>query len=202
MGATRTRLAGAVDELLVSTSPFLVEHCRRSFALALLFAEAGNVRVDVEVLYAGVLLHDLGLTTQYHSDQIRFEVASANTARDLVRVHGMSPARADNVWDVAALHATDGISDAKSPETAIGSSGIASDVTGLGLDGLPAKRIAQIMTTRPGFARPFIDAIVTDLRDKPEVASSTWMTTIAADHIPGFRQYSVEQFALADPFEL
>jgi hypothetical protein len=36
------------------------------------------------------------------------------------------------------------------------------------------------MATRPGFARPFIDAVVTDLRDKPQVASSTWVAAIAA----------------------
>jgi hypothetical protein len=57
------------------------------------------------------------------------------------------------------------------------------------------------MATRPGFARPFIDAIVTDLRDKPQVASSTWMTTVAADHIPGFHQSSIEQLALNSPYE-
>jgi hypothetical protein len=33
----------------------------------------------------------------------------------------MSPARAEKVWDVAALHGTGGISDLKSPETAVGS---------------------------------------------------------------------------------
>jgi hypothetical protein len=31
------------------------------------------------------------------------------------------------------------------------------------------------MATRPGFARPFIDAIIADLQDKPEVADGTWM---------------------------
>jgi hypothetical protein len=59
--------------------------------------------------------------------------------------------------------------------------------------------ISQIMATRPGFARAFIDDIVTDLRDKPQVASSTWMTTIAQDLIPGFQQSSIEQLAFDYP---
>jgi HD domain len=200
--APRTRLARAVQHLLGSSSPrFLVAHCQRSFQLALLFAAAQGLQVDVEVLFAGVLLHDLGLTPTYHSPEVRFEVASANAARAVALEHGMSRRRADKVWDVAALHGTGGIAAYKSPETATGAAGIGADVTGLGLEQFDQDQISQIMATRPGFARPFIDALVTDLRDKPWVASSTWMATIAADHIPEFHQPSIQQLALDSPYE-
>ena len=200
--APRTQLARAVQQLLRSSSPpFLIQHCQRSFQLALLIAAARGLQVDVEVLFAGVLLHDLGLTSTYHSATARFEVVSANAARAFVLEHGMSRKRADNVWDVTALHGTGGISDFKSPETATGADGIGADVTGVGLEQFDQDEINQIMATRPGFARPFIEAIVTDLRDKPQVASSTWMTTVAADHIPGFHQSSIEQLALNSPYE-
>jgi hypothetical protein len=198
----RTRLARAVQDLLRSSSPtFLVEHCQRSFQLALLLAAARGLDVDVEVLFAGVMLHDLGLTPAYHSATVRFEVASANAARAFVLAHGMSRRRADNVWDVAALHGTGGIADFKSPETATGAAGIGADVTGLGLERFDQDQINRIMATRPGFARPFIDAVVADLRDKPQVASSTWMTTIAQDHLPGFHQSSIQRLALDSPYE-
>jgi hypothetical protein len=198
----RTRLTDAVERLLRSSSPtFLVQHCQRSLQLAMLIAPAQGLEVDAEVLFVGVMLHDLGLTPAFHAPDVRFEVASANAAWALAREHGMSRRRADNVWDVAALHGTGGISRFKSPEAAVGAAGIGADVTGLGLEGFDQAEIDRIMATRPGFARPFIDAIVTDLRDKPQVASSTWTTTIASDHIPGFHQASIEQLALACPFE-
>jgi HD superfamily phosphodiesterase len=92
-----------------------VEHCRRSFQLAVLLAAARGLEVDVEVLLAGVLLHDLGLVPAYHSPTVRFEVASANAARAFVREHGMSGERAEKVWDVAALHATGGIAASPAP---------------------------------------------------------------------------------------
>lgn len=197
-----TGLTAAVEEFLRDSSPqFLIDHCHRSFELAMLIAAADGLDLDVEVLFAGVLLHDLGLTPRFHSPEVRFEVASANAARDLVRAQGMDPARAERVWDVAALHATGGIADFKSQEASVGCDAIGTDVTGLGLERFDPDDVARIMATRPGFAGPFIDTIVTDLRDKPEVASSTWMTTIAADHIPGFHQSSVEQVALCNPFE-
>jgi HD domain len=197
-----TRLAHAAEKLLESTSPqFLIDHCHRSVELAQLIVETENIDLDDEVLYVGVLLHDLGLTTRFHSSQVRFEVASANAARDLALAYGMTPARAANIWDVAALHGTGGISDFKSRETAVGSDAIGRDVIGYGLDEFDPDVVADIMDTRVGFAEPFIQAIVTDLQDKYQVASSTWMTTIAAKYIPGFHQGDIQALALADPWE-
>jgi hypothetical protein len=198
----RPRFCRAVDRLLRETSPqFLVDHCRRSFRLAMLVAAARGADIDVEVVYAGVMLHDLGLTPRYHSTAARFEVASADAARAFVRRHGMSAERAEKVWDAAALHGTGGIADAKSPETAVAAAAIDADVTGRGLRQFDQDVISEIMQSRPGFAEPFIRAVVTDLGDKPEVASSTWMATIAQEHIRDFRQNSVEKLARANPYE-
>jgi hypothetical protein len=198
----RTRLAKAAERLLRETSPdFLIDHCHRSVELASLIEAAGSIALDEEVLFVGVLLHDLGLTQRFHSSEVRFEVASANAARDLALSFGMSADRAANVWDVAALHGTGGISDFKSTETAVGSDAIGRDVIGYGLEEFDPDVVARIMETRAGFAEPFIQAIVADLQDKPQVASSTWMTTIAAKYIPGFHQNDIEELALADPWE-
>jgi hypothetical protein len=202
MSTSRTRLAKAAERLLQETSPdFLIDHCHRSVELASLIVTAGGIALDEEVLFVGVLLHDLGLTQRFHSSVVRFEVASANASRDLALAYGMNAERAANVWDVAALHATGGISDFKSTETAVGSDAIGRDVIGYGLDGFDPEVVAKIMETRAGFAEPFIQAIVADLHDKPQVASSTWMTTIAAKYIPGFHQSVIEELALADPWE-
>jgi len=166
-----------------------------------LFAAANELKVDLEVLYAGVLLHDLGLTLQFHSSSVRFEVASGDVARTFVRENGMSPKRAEDVWDVAVLHGTGGIAAYKSAETFAAASGIGADVTGLGLDGFRKDLFDRIMVTRPGFAKPFVDAIVTDLQDKPQVANGTWMALIAEAHIAGFRPISIEALAFDHPYE-
>jgi HD domain len=181
--------------------PFLGNHCRRSYELATLIAAAGKLSVDLEVLYAAILLHDLGLTPRFHSSSSRFEVASADAARSLVRDHGMSPQRSEAVWDAVVLHGTGGIARWKSLETFVAADGIGRDVTGLDLDEFPKDVIHQIMATRPGFAQPFIDAIVADLQDKPQVANGTWMMLIAEAHIPSFQPISVETLAFNDPYE-
>jgi hypothetical protein len=191
-----TRLADAGEELLQDNSlRFLVDHCHRSLELALLIAAASGADLESRCSTPACCCTTSGSSRGSTSPTLRFEVASADAA------HGMDPARADKVWDVAVLHATGGIADCKSPETAVVADAIGTHITGLGLDRFDPDDLARIMATRPGFARPFIDAVVTDLRDKPQVASSTWMATIAADHIPGFGQARVEQVALAHPFE-
>ncbi len=197
-----TRLARAVADFAASAyPPFLAHHCRRSFDLAVLLAAAGKLEVDLEVVYAGVMLHDLGLTPQLHSSSVRFEVAGADAARSFVREHGMPPKRAEEVWDVVVLHSTGSIAAYKSAETFAAADGIGADVTGLGLDDFPKDAIDRIMATRPGFAQPFIDAIVADLQDKPQVANSNWMMLIAEAHIPSFHPVSVETLAFNDPYE-
>jgi hypothetical protein len=197
-----TRLARAVADLAASAYPrFLADHCQRSYELAVLIAATEGISVDLEVLYAGVLLHDLGLTPQFHSSTARFEVASADAARSFVHDHGLSPKRAEAVWDVVVLHGTGGIAAYKSTETLVAADGIGRDVTGLDLDEFPKPVVDRIMATRPGFAKPFIDAIVTDLQDKPQVANGTWMMLIAEAHIPSFHPVSVETLAFDDPYE-
>ena len=118
-----------------------------------------------------------------------------------MRDHGLAPERAEAVWDVVVLHGTGGIAAHKSVETSVAADGIGRDVTGLGLDEFPKDVVDLIMATRPGFAKPFIDAIVSDLQDKPQVANSTWMMLIAEAHIPSFHPVSVETLAFADPYE-
>jgi HD domain len=197
-----TPLARAVGDFAASAYPrFLADHCQRSYELAVLIAADGHVPVDLEVLHASVLLHDLGLTPRFHSPSARFEVASADAARTFVRDHGMSPRRAEDVWDAVVLHGTGGIAAYKSVETLLAADGIGRDVTGLDLDEFPKDLIDRIMSTRRGFAQPFIDAIVADLQDKPQVANSTWMMLIAEAHIPSFHPVSVETLAFADPYE-
>jgi hypothetical protein len=197
-----TPLARAVADFAADVyPPFLANHCQRSYDLATLIANAGHVSVDLEVLYAAIKLHDVGLVQQFHSSSARFEVASADAARSFVSDHGLSPKRSQDVWDAVVLHGTGGIAAHKTVETFVTADGIGRDVTGLDLEEFDQDVIDRIMETRRGFAQPFIDAIVADLQDKPQVANGTWMMLIAEAHIPDFHPISVETLAFDDPYE-
>ena len=63
---------------------------------------------NLELLYAGAMFHDLGLTERYRTSQLRFEVDSANAARKFLLEHDVEKADADKVWLSIALHTTPG----------------------------------------------------------------------------------------------
>jgi hypothetical protein len=51
---------------------------------------ARGLRFDHELLYAGAMFHDMGLTAQHGSADERFEVDGANAARDFLRSHDIA----------------------------------------------------------------------------------------------------------------
>src|SRR6202035_5456585 len=86
---------------------------------------------DPELLYAGAMFHDLGLTPQHSSKQERFEVDGANAARNFLRSHQIPAADIDNVWTAIALHTTPGIPQHMHPVVALVTAGVEMDVLGL-----------------------------------------------------------------------
>src|ERR1700760_5090613 len=108
----------------------LFDHSRRVFLFGALQGRRRGLRPDLELLYAGAMFHDLGLTERYRSSTLRFEVDGANAARDFLLEHGVDEADADKVWLGIALHTTPGVPEFRAPETALVTAGVETDVLG------------------------------------------------------------------------
>jgi len=165
----------------------LAGHCRRSYQFAALIARAEGVEVDEEVLYLGTLLHDLGLARRYDGRE-RFDVRGANVVRALLLDHGMERARAENVWDVIALHATSAMAQHKSPETRIANRGISVDVRGVGADVVPTDAVREVLDEWPrqDFPSAFTRLLIDEVRAHPDTVRFSWLESVAAAHVPGF----------------
>ena len=165
----------------------LAGHCRRSYQFAALIARAEGVEVDEEVLFLGTLLHDLGLARRYDGPE-RFDVRGANFVRALLLDHGMERARAENVWDVIALHAAGAIAQHKSPETRIANRGISVDVRGVGADVLPTDAVREVLDEWPrqDFPSAFTRLLVDEVRAHPDTVRFSWLESVASAHVPGF----------------
>jgi HD superfamily phosphodiesterase len=59
----------------------LVDHSRRVFLFGAVHGRRCGLQPDLELLYAGVMFHDIGLTEPYRTSMPRFEVDGANAAR-------------------------------------------------------------------------------------------------------------------------
>src|SRR5271169_6395665 len=91
-----SKLAREITELVRDTeTPLLFHHSSRVYCFGAIAGRDRGLRFDPELLYAGAMFHDMGLTSQYRSATERFEVDGANAARDFLRSHGISPADID-----------------------------------------------------------------------------------------------------------
>src|SRR5258708_34848341 len=127
-----SKLAQEITELVRDTeSPLLFHHSSRVYFFGALAGKHRNLSFDPELLYAGAMFHDLGLTPKHSSAQERFEVDGANAARAFLRSHGIPQADVDTVWTAVALHTTPGIPRHMHPVVALVTTGLELDVLGL-----------------------------------------------------------------------
>src|ERR1700757_5132764 len=127
-----TKLTREITELVRDTeSPLLFHHSSRVYYFGALAGEHRGLRFDPELLYAGAMFHDMGLTRKHSSQKERFEVDGANAARDFLRSHGISQADIDLVWTAIALHTTPGVPPHMHPVVALLTAGVEMDVLGI-----------------------------------------------------------------------
>ena len=177
----------AHDLLHECCDPQVAAHCERSFQFAALVAADEGVDIDIEVLYIGTLLHDVGLARRF-AGPARFEMRGANAARELLHDAGMDPVRAETVWDIIALHASTAIAAHKSDETRIANRGISIDVRGVGADHLPVAAVRAVLDAWPRseFPSAFSQILIDEVRANPPAVRSSWMEGIAVAHVPDF----------------
>ena len=134
----------ATDILREYSTDLLFNHSIRVYLFA---AEQGGqrkLRFDPELLYVAAAFHDLGLIKKFSSQDERFEVDSANAARQFLKAHNIAEDQVQTVWQAIALHTTPGIPKHMRPEVALLNSGVLLDVLGVGFDRFPAEMREEI----------------------------------------------------------
>jgi HD superfamily phosphodiesterase len=126
-----SKLAREITELVRdAASPLLFHHSSRVYYFGALAGKRRHLSFDPELLYAGAMFHDMGLTPKHSSAQERFEVDGANAARDFLRGHRIAQADVETVWTAIALHTTPGVPRHMHPVVALVTAGVEMDVLG------------------------------------------------------------------------
>jgi HD domain len=149
------------------------------------------LKFDAELLYAGAMFHDMGLTARYSSDHERFEVDGANAARDFLRSRGIAQMDIDTVWTAIALHTTPGIPQHMHPVIALVTAGVEMDVLGIAYnDYSEAERSAVVHALpRPAhFKEDIIQAFYDGIKRKPSTTFGNVKADVLADKDPAFRR--------------
>ncbi len=195
-------LARQATELLRDVgTPLLVAHSLRVYLFGSLRGRHRGLSVDPELLYFGAVFHDFGLTSKYRSQDHRFEIDGANTAREFLRLGGIDESQIEVVWDAIALHTTPEIPWHKRPEIALVTGGVEADVLGDGLNEIsPSDRDAVLAAyPRVDFKRGIVQAFSDGFSFKPATTFGTMNTDVLERTRPEFRRTNFCDLIAANP---
>jgi hypothetical protein len=166
----------------------LFHHSRRVFLFGALQGRRRGLEPDLELLYVGAMFHDLGLTQRYHNSTLRFEVDSANAAREFLLDRGVDKADADKVWLAIALHTTPGIPEFLEPEIALVTAGVETDVLGVGRDDLSVEALAAVVAAHPrtNFKQRILAAFTDGMKRRPHSTFGTVNADVLQHFDPTF----------------
>jgi HD superfamily phosphodiesterase len=171
-----TALVREITEYIRDTEDeLLFNHSRRVFLFGVLQGRRRDLQPDLELLYAGAMFHDIGLTEGYRKSMLRFEVDGANAARDFLLQRGVDEATARKVWLSIALHTTPGVPEFLEPEIALVTAGVETDVLGIGRNDLSPEAIEAVTTAhpRPDFKNRILRAFNDGMKHRPDSTFGT-----------------------------
>jgi hypothetical protein len=185
-----SKLAREITELVQDTeSPLLFHHSSRVYYFGALAGKHRGLQFDQELLYAGAMFHDMGLTHEHSSAHDRFEVDGANAARDFLRRQGISQQDIDLVWTAIALHTTPGIPQYMHPVIALVTAGVEMDVLGLTYPEYSDAEREAVVRAHPRtetFMEDIIQSFYDGIKHKPETTFGNVKADVIKDKEPAF----------------
>jgi hypothetical protein len=187
-----SKLAREVTELVRDTeSPLLFHHSSRVYYFGALAGKQRGLLFDPELLYAGAMFHDMGLTAKHSSGQERFEVDGANAAREFLRSHDITRSEIDIVWTAIALHTTPGIPRHMHPVVALVTAGVEMDVLGLSYQEYSDAARKSVVEAHPRgnrFKEDIIQSFYDGIKRKPDTTFGNVKADVLADKDPTFER--------------
>jgi len=183
-------MARQITELVRDTeSELLFNHSSRVYYFAALAGQKRGLSFDSELLYAGCMFHDMGLTHKCSSACERFEVDGANAARDFLKGYQLSQQDIDTVWTAIALHTTPGIPEHMHPVIALVTAGVEMDVLGLTYplySDAEREAVVKAYPRSAQFKEDIIQAFYDGIKDKPQTTFGNVKANVLADKDPSF----------------
>ncbi len=190
-----SKLCKEITELVQDTeSELLFNHSSRVYYFGALTGLRRGLQFDRELLYSGAMFHDMGLTPQYSSQTERFEVDSADAARDFLKAHSIRQADIDLVWTAIALHTTPGIPMHMHPVIALLTAGVEMDVLGIAYEEFPDAERQAVIAAHPRtahFKEDIIQTFYDGMKHRPETTFGTINADVLADKDPDFQRFNM-----------
>lgn len=200
-----SKMARDLTEMIRDREPdLLFQHSTRVYLFGALTGQRKRLKYDPELLYAGAMFHDIGLTDAYRNSRLRFEVDGANAARDFLRSYGIPEASVETVWDAIALHTTPGIPEHKKAEVALVTAGVEMDVLGFAYEQLTPEQRKAVVAAHPRgarFKKNIIDAFYEGMKHRPDSTFGTVNDDVLAFKDPSFQRTDFCKVILGSAWE-
>ena len=187
-----SKLAREVTEIVRDTeSELLFNHSSRVYLFGTLAGGRRGLKFDPELLYAGAMFHDMGLTKAHSSVDERFEVDGANAARDFLKRHGITQTDIDTVWTAIALHTTPNIPPLMHPVVALVTAGVEMDVLGIAYSDYADTARNAVVQAHPRnehFKEDIIQAFYDGMKHRPDSTFGTVNDDVLADKDSSFKR--------------
>jgi hypothetical protein len=146
---TTPACAHALEVATAWCSPALLNHSVRAYVWAAALGTAEGVAFDSELLFVAAVLHDMGLVDDFDSHTVPFEVAGGSLAWVFAAGAGWPAGRRARVSEVVVRHMWDEVDPADDPEGHLLARSTAIDISGRGVDDLPAGLRAEVLERWP-----------------------------------------------------
>lgn len=203
-GVPDTQLTREATGLLREFStPLLFNHSHRVFFWANELGRETGEKFDVELLFVCAAFHDLGLLKKFSSTADRFEVDSANAARQFLEHHGIPETRIQTAWDAISLHTTPGIGQYKQLEVELLFNGVGLDVLGIGYETFPEDLRKKVVTRFPrvNFKEEIAKAFLGGFESKTQSTEGTCNEDICSHFIRNYKRSNFYEQIQNSPFQ-
>ena len=198
-----TELVREITEFIrTEEDDLLFHHSRRVFFFGALMGVRRGLKVDLELLYAGAMFHDIGLTEPFRASDLRFEVDGAHAARDFLAACGIVGERADAVWQGIALHTTPGVPEFMAPEVALVTAGVETDVLGIWYHQITDREREEVTAAhpRPDFKARILQAFADGNMHRPDSTFGNINADVLAHYMPGYARGDFVQVIRDSPW--
>ncbi|WP_433695258.1 phosphohydrolase [Paraburkholderia phenoliruptrix] len=182
---------GATERIRATQSALMFHHARRAFLFGALTGYREQRVFDMELLYVGAMFHNVGLNAAHRHSPCRYEVDSANAAREFMREHNAAASAIDEVWLAIALHTTPGIPEHLAPLAALLAAGVQMDVRGDRYDEFAAQERDDIVAACPreaGFKKRILEEYARGMELRPHTTFGTVNADVLDRWDPNYRR--------------
>jgi hypothetical protein len=160
------------ERLCAEAPPAIVNHSQRSYVWGAILAAHDRIRYDVELLYIGALLHDIGFAEPQHAPDGRpccFTLTGANVAVDLGARFGWDEHRCELAAQAITLHLNLYVGPQYGAEAHLLYAGTRLDATGFRHWDLEPDAVGAVLTRHPrlDMKRDFVEMMGKQARGTP-----------------------------------